>query len=194
MGTRGFITFVIDGSEKTVYNHFDSYPEGLGADCLRWLRSVLGADVEAVADQARALAPVPDREPTDAEVDRLRQYINRNVGDQSVRDWYCLLRETQGDPAAILQAGLYEDAGSFPADSLMAEWGYVVDFDTQVFEVYEGFQTAAHSEGRFTSRPIESYSIDTQYYPVRLVASWKFGELPTDDEFLSTFAADDEED
>lgn len=34
MGTRGFITFVIDGVEKTAYNHFDSYPSNWG--CMFW--------------------------------------------------------------------------------------------------------------------------------------------------------------
>lgn len=38
MGTRGTWGFVADGDEKLTYNHFDSYPDGLGVDVLDALR------------------------------------------------------------------------------------------------------------------------------------------------------------
>lgn len=55
MGTRGFVTFVIDGREKTAYNHADSAPEGLGLDVLRWLRDGAVNYPDTVVERARAL-------------------------------------------------------------------------------------------------------------------------------------------
>lgn len=37
MGTRGKIGFVQKGVRKGVYNHFDSYPSGLGDDIIKFI-------------------------------------------------------------------------------------------------------------------------------------------------------------
>lgn len=57
MGTRGFICFVIDAKEKTAYNHYDSYPDGLGLHVLTWLRE---SDIDIIREQARSLRVVSD--------------------------------------------------------------------------------------------------------------------------------------
>lgn len=188
MGTRGFVSFVADGQTKTAYNHFDSYPGGLGMDVLTWLRAV---DPDAAKAKAAALRVVDgNTEPTDADIEQLGRYFNSNVGGRSERPtWYQLLRDTQGSPAAMLDAGAIEDASGFPADSLFAEWGYVADFDAMTFEVYEGFQTVKHSDGRFADLPPLR---DSEYFPVRLVKSWPLTELPDNDAFMAV-EADDED-
>jgi hypothetical protein len=192
MSTRGFISFAIDGVTKTAYNHHDSYPDGLGLAVLEWAR---GADLDAAATAARALRVVTDAE----DIARLAPYTNRGVGAHSATpDWYQLLRETQGDPGAMLAAGVIEDASEFPADSLFAEWGYVMDFDAQVFKVYEGFQREPHAEGRFATLTTRDRSDD--YYPVRLIKTWPLAELPDSAAFVAAldtaaeaeFAADTE--
>lgn len=38
MGTRGCVGFYKDGKEKIGYNHFDSYPTGLGAEIILYLQ------------------------------------------------------------------------------------------------------------------------------------------------------------
>lgn len=198
MGTRGFITFVADGVEKTAYNHWDSYPDSLGAGVLEWLRTERDrADVTETADwlapiaaRVRALRAVRHHDrPTPADIERLEPWTDLGVGSRSRNDWYCLLRGTQGDPAAMLDAGVIEDASHFPADSLFAEWGYVIDLDKQVFEVYEGFQQSPHDKGRFASRKAE----DNNYYPVALVQSWPLAELPDSAAFDAAFAESEDE-
>lgn len=185
MSTRGFISFVIDGQTKTAYNHFDSYPSSLGATMLSWLST---ADLDKSAQLARALRPVPDSEPTDADAEQLRDYYDPSVGDRSERPtWYQLLRRTQGEPELILAAGLFEDAADFPADSLFAEYGYVADFDARVFEAYAGFQHAPHADGRFAAMKPGREG----YAPVRLVASWPFDALPTPDALAAAYGDDD---
>jgi hypothetical protein len=188
MGTRGFIGFVVNGEEKIAYNHFDSYPEGLGVETLKWLRN---ANLAEVVEQARALRVAGDEKPTPEDVERLQEFTNLGVGESSTDDWYCLLRNTQGDPDAILRAGVIEDARGFPFDSLFCEWGYLVDLDRAVFECYKGFQKSPHDEGRWGQRATavnpwapEHLLWEQEYKPVRRVAEWSLERLPDDDTFL----------
>jgi hypothetical protein len=185
MSTRGFIGFVVDGTEKIAYNHSDSYPEGLGRLVLDWLRTAQLDDVRRLAAALRVVGPKST--PTADDIERLRPYANPGVATGSLDDWYVLLHATQGNPAAILDAGVIEDASSFPADSLYAEWGYLVDLDTGVFEVYRGFQETPHRNGRFADRPTRIPP--TGYQPCALVASWKLDALPTDEAFEATLGA-----
>lgn len=196
MSTRGFLGFVIEGTEKIAYNHCDSYPESLGADTLTWL-SAASKDPETLRAQVSALRVVNrDESPTQEDVDRLAPWTNLDVGNRSTDDWYNLLRETQGNPAAMLRAGYIEDAGDFPTDSLFAEWGYVVDMDAKTFEVYRGFQKEQHDKGRFASRPHdrERTALGDTYYPVALAASWPFDALPTTADFHAALCPDQDED
>jgi hypothetical protein len=195
MGTRGFFGFVIDGVEKIAYNHFDSYPSGLGKEVLSWCwanRHALTCDIHrgevgGPVDLARKLQVVdPNSSPTAEQIERLKGYANLNVGEQVLDDWYALLRETQGKPAEILKAGYMEDAGTFPQDSLYAEYGYLVDLDAQVFEAYRGFQDSPHDKGRFATREKQTYT-GCEYWPCALVASWSLEELPSEDELDAAF-------
>ena len=191
MSTRGFIGFVADGTEKIAYNHCDSYPSGLGVDVLTWLRDTLTTHGAVMIEQVKNLRVVDgEAEPTDAEIEQFRNTTNRSVGGRSDRPtWYQLLRNTQGNPAAILAAGAIEDASHFPGDSLFAEYGYVVDTDARQFEAYAGFQGSPHSKGRFAGRAPASNG----YHPVALAASWSFDALPTDHAFLVALGETDEE-
>lgn len=184
MGTRGAIVFVVDGAEKGVYNQFDSYPDGLGIDVLTWLRMDLGTGREdKLRELAHALRPV-NGEPTDEDRERYAEFGDPHVS--TGRDWYSLLRRTQGEPGAILRAGVYEEANDFPLDSLFCEWAYVIDFDTREIEVYEGFQRVPPDQGRYAGRKGRH-----DYYPVRLRRSWSFDALPTDDQFVAFASPED---
>ena len=88
----------------------------------------------------------------------------------------------------MLAAGVIEDAGDFPADSLFAEWGYVIDLDGDgMFEVYEGFQKSPHDKGRFAGM-----ERDGDYYPVALRARWPLANLPDEASFLEATKDGDE--
>jgi hypothetical protein len=194
MGTRGFVGVVVDGEAKVAYNHFDSYPSGLGLDTLAYTRNNIQgeADVETTRSLAKLLKPVdPETRPTEADVERLGEYLNTGVGYDGKPgvNWYQLLRGTQGKVFGMLRAGLYEDAGDFPADSLFCEWGYLIDLDAETFEVYEGFQREPHDKGRFAGMDL----VSSGYFPVALVASWPLAGLPTDGTFLLALRGRDED-
>lgn len=190
MGTRGFIGFVIDGKEKLGYTHWGGYNEGVGVALLEFLRT---HDLEEVRAQARALQVVSDAvEPTDAEIDKLQSSYNPSVGGPTDRPtWYQLLRENQDDPALILASGYVEDNAPFAQDSLFCEGGALVDFDTNRFEWYDGFQKSSHDKGRFASRP--SLDDSGNYYPVALVASWPLDELPDVATFITATSINDDD-
>ncbi|KWT61865.1 hypothetical protein ADL21_11325 [Streptomyces albus subsp. albus] len=180
MSTRGFLAFAADGITKTAYNHSDSYPEGLGLEILQWVRLAHRGRSAAAVRRLRVVAP--GSTPTKDDCARLARYYDPGVdsfGNQPT--WYQLLRGSQGSPATVLHAGVIEDASTFPADSLWAEWGYVIDFDTQVLEVYAGFQRALHADGRYAA-PVPDAD---GYYPARRVAQWPLDALPGDEEFVT---------
>jgi hypothetical protein len=187
MGTRGFIGFVVDGIEKIIYNHFDSYPGGLGIDVLEWLAN---AELAKTKDQARSLRMVKrGDEPTAADIQRLRRFADTGVSTGQLDEWYVLLRKTQGDPALILEAGVAEDAIEFPKDSLFCEWGYLIDFDVDRLEVYRGFQHSSPSAGAWQGGGPDKNG----YYPVTLAASWPLSSLPTSEQFLALEEAEEED-
>lgn len=185
MGTRGCVGFVIDDVEKLQYVRYDAYPESLGADVLSWVAGVDWRDVDAVAnvrDAARRLRVVRDDDAVTAEdTRRLAHWADASVGLRSGDElnWYRLLRGTQGDLAAVLDAGVLLDAADFPLDSLFCEYAYVVDLDALILETYRGFQTKPHALGRFSTRPATPH-VSGAYWPVALCGAWPLaGDVPT---------------
>lgn len=194
MGTRGFVGFVANEKETIVYNQYDSYPGGLGIDCLEFARTVNSWDVpdpwSVVKTQAANLVHVDESvKPTEEQVFHCAPWTNLNVSERSVDDWYCLLRETHGNPGAILSSGHAVHMPDWPTDSLFCEWGYVFNMDTGTFEVYEGFQQSPHKQGRFANRGDVG---ESGYYPVRRVATFVLRELPSDADFLAIENDDDD--
>ena len=64
----------------------------------------------------------------------------------------------------------------FIGDGLFCEWVYVVDLDSNTFEIYQGFQIHP-SENRFS---FLFEGVINGYYPPKLVATYPLDELPTD--------------
>jgi hypothetical protein len=79
----------------------------------------------------------------------------------------------------------------FVGDSLFCEWAYVIDLDTDKFEVYKGFQKEPNTD-RFAEWFVPATGDHTQFYPVALMKSWSLDDLPSFDEFLKELR--DEED
>lgn len=195
MGTRGLTVVIKDGTHKIAqYGQWDHYPEGQGVTALDFLRSgklpalIANLDkIEWLTDEhyeASTKHITGGREfitmEESAQIDRIFPFLSRNHGAGILE----LVADYEGDGPIYLC-----DHISFAADSLFNEGTYVIDLDNGVFEVYEGFQTSPHSEGRFASdSPNEG-----GYYPVRLVKSYDLDNLPTVEEFLSDFAGEDEE-
>lgn len=81
MSTNGAFGFIIDGQRKIAYNHFDSYPGGLGLDVLRWLRNELVTNPHALPIRVRNLRVVDeDIDPTDEDFAQLKAVLQPQRG------------------------------------------------------------------------------------------------------------------
>lgn len=163
MSTRGLFGFVIDGEDKLIYNHSDSYPDYLGRKVLEYIR--LAAE-ENHLDQLRnavgTLAPVYESdEPTAEQLKLIGKKYWSNVS--SGKDWYAYLRETQGDIDAIIESGyVMVHKGARDGDDVFIEYTYVIDLDANEFISYSG-------------SPIDS----------NLLNRFPLDNLPTVDEYLA---------
>ena len=176
MGTRGSYGFTNGklADDKVTYNHFDSYPDGLGAAIFNFL---LGETPESLRDIAGSLRMVTeDDKPTDEQKQKCAdaKTIDTRVGNQSPDDWYCLLRKRQGDLAMHRDVGVMIDSRGFLYDSLFCEWAYVYNTETEKLEVYRGFNKDPDAAGRY-ARP--ERSDEDGWCGVRLIMEVPLGDL-----------------
>lgn len=185
MGTRGIMGVRIDGEDKLTYNHFDSYPEGLGFTVLNDAKVMVGDwGMETLLRHARKLKMVSNEDkPTKDDIETFKDFADLTVGDQSADDWYCLLRDLQGKLRDTLIVGYAIDNKNFIKDSLFCEWGYILNLDDKVLEVYRGFQTEPHDKGRYAKEDVEETSVGT-YYPCAMIVSFPLDNLPEENDFF----------
>jgi len=183
MSTRGLVGFTVDDVPKMTYNHHDSYPTELGVTTLTFIRNALDGR-DALANRVRNLKCIDGKTPpTDVDKANLRRFTNLSVGNQSLDDWYCLLRETQGSLPAILDAGYMltendPETGlpAFGFDSLFCEWGYNIDLDADCFEVYRGFRNEPPKYGLWAKHPDV---LRDGYYGITRIALMPFYSFST---------------
>lgn len=185
MGTRGAVGFILDGKEKITYNHFDSYPSGLGNEVLDFLHSIpfnSFSDFKKFKKQVEELELIDERNtPTEEQKQKCRDAgtIDLGVGRQSEDDWYCLLRKAQGDLGQLTEIGLMIDNSNFLKDSLFCEWAYIINLDTNKLEVYQGFNKTPNGAGRYASQFIKyDHRDEIEYYGVTLITEIGFFDLP----------------
>ena len=153
MGTHGAFGFRVNDKDSITYNHWDSYPSGLGNKIANFLSEF--SDVEAIKEIAENLVLVDaDSKPTEdqkAEAKELGLY-NDGVSTGSDDEWYCLLRNSQGDISVYAKGLKYMiDNHGFLEDSLFCEWAYIMNLDTGRLEIYCGFNKDKDAYGRYAS-------------------------------------------
>lgn len=150
MGTRGLIGFKTSDKTVMIYNHFDSYPSGLGADVMNWIAARIkdaGYDgfLGQTKQQVRSMVAVSnDVPPTPEQILKCEKLgiVDLSVSKQSTSDWYCLLRGAQGDIEKTLQAGFYEDASDFAGERgfVGCEYSYALNLETEKLEFFDDGQ------------------------------------------------------
>lgn len=195
MGTRGAIGFKLDQKEVIFYNHFDSYPEALGVDMVKYVRSIKNWDV--IRDQVTAFEAVDDDvNPTKAQKDHAYALgmVDLSVSNQTDNDWYCLTRNAQGDLSKQLDLGFGQLNNDFPYDSLFCEYAYIINLDTMELEFYEGFNKNRNAEGRYAKghEPTGEGKIADEYAGVRLVGEAPLNAIP--DDWMERFYPSEDED
>ena len=163
MGTRGCYGFRKNGIDKLTYNHFDSYPNGLGRDVLHFCKSTSLAEMNEIYD--RLIMVNESEKPTDDQIAECSYWFNGNVSRQTPEDWYCLLRNAQGDLNAYKTELRYMiDNHDFIQDSLFCEYAYIINLDTKKLEFWVGFQKTPHKGNRYGTKD------NRGYYPCKMVA------------------------
>ncbi len=165
MVTRGVYGYRINGEDKVTYNHFDSYPDVLGARILKYA-SRFG--YSAIYNAAERIKLVDKDEIAGKEqVGRYMLYADLNVTDCVFDRWYCLLRNTQGS-LHLYHKDLEHmiDARVFLADSFHCRWAYIVNLDDRSFEIYRGSNSDPEAAGRYASLQKEN---SNDYHGVKLI-------------------------
>lgn len=189
MSTRGAVGWHKDGVDKIAYNHCDSYPTYLGVEMLEYARKRV-VTLHTHFDRVEMIDT--EKPPTAEQIARCVKHgvVDLKVSTQSDTDWYCLLRNTQGDLEATASLGYMIDYSQFLNDSLFCEWAYLINLDSKKFEVYKGFQEkqplgrygAISEESR--KHQLASYRSGLIYYGVGLIAEYSLLALPSDEAFI----------
>ena len=67
------------------------------------------------------------------------------------------------------------EANDFIKDSLFCEYGYIINLDDEVLELWVGWQDKPDETNRYGTKKYEGYSSD--YYPCKLVATYPLNEI-----------------
>lgn len=179
MSTRGLYGIRKDGIDKCTYNHSDSYPSWLGRKVLEFCANNTIENLEKFFNKIELVDE--SSKPTEEQIKKCVEagYYNGVVSTKSVDDWYCLLRNLQGnfdeyqdlidnDEAKTI---FMTDCISFIKDSLFCEYAYIINLDDEVLEFYEGFQKEAQKGNRYGETEEDGY------YPCKLVFAISLDEI-----------------
>lgn len=178
MGTRGSIGFKLKGQYILTYNHWDSYPEGLGSEVIDFIEQRNKAnDWDKLIKNVNGLKFVKATDdPTPEHIKSHKQYADDGVNGGN--GYYSLLRDLQGlkglEEVAKGKAKLWIIENDFVQDSLFCEYAYVIDLDDKMLLLFKGFQTEPQKDNPFGEEALDrGYESDDDYYPVKLI-----GKIP----------------
>ena len=165
MSTRGCYGFRKNGIDKLTYNHFDSYPDCLGKIMVEFCKETSLDEMNEIYD--RLILVNENDKPTQEQIEECKRYYNGDVSNKTPEDWYCLLREAQGEPNEYKNGLRYMiDNHDFIKDSLFCEFAYIINLDTKKLEFWKGFQRKSDPNNRYGTE--KSYD----YYPCKMVAEY----------------------
>jgi hypothetical protein len=199
MGTRNLTCVYFNGEYKIAqYGQWDGYPSGQGLTALHFLKN---ADIVRFKQSLQNVSWI-----TDGELKQRWLEFGHNIDEggvlvscQIASLFYRKYPELSRDTAAEILNIVYDTVSPillsnhilFAKDSLFCEWAYVVDLDKNTFEVYQGFnESPLGNEERF--KPMED-DTESDYYPVKCVATYSLDNLPTDEIFLYELEGETEE-
>lgn len=126
MGTHGLLGFIIFGQRHAAYNHWDSYPQGLGEEIINFILSLKPEDYATMARLVAEITWVDSESKPSPELQEYYQklgFSSTRVSKQTTEEWYCLLREMQGAAALpAIQSGQLkhmEESRKFPINKIV---------------------------------------------------------------------------
>jgi len=153
MSTRGCCGWRYKGIDKVAYNHSDSYISYLGVNIAEY---VLEHTIEQMIEHFNSV-----------------KMVDQNDTTRAGSRWYDVLRDCQGDLEAYSKHGHMTDDKEFLYESLFCEWAYIINLDTQMFEVYKGLQKdAKKAVGRYAKVPKHIKKDPRGYVGVSLITEY----------------------
>lgn len=186
MGTRHIIAVKIDGEYKVAqYGQWDGYPSGQGAHVLAFLKELTPETTEVFKQKCRKLSWMDEKEleamwkAAGADDSGM---ISCDKADAFSKAHPEFSRDTCASILSLIAERdnlRLQNSIDFVGDSLFCEWAYVVDFDANTFEVFQGFQKSPlNKSDRFHAYKQKFKRGEDKYYPVRLQALWYLDNLP----------------
>jgi len=176
--TAGAYGFASNTKIKLTYNHFDSFPEGLGREIVAFIRKV-------EEDQAwTALRVMVDNltmvdENAKMNEDEARKYFPRKKSFPKLPTWYEAIHNYQNGkilPAIMSgEVSHMTDALNLPKNSMFCHFVYIIDLNNMTFDVYIGQQKKGDDNSYFGKD-----KNDEGYYPCKFVATWNLNAIPED--------------
>lgn len=181
MGTRGLYGFRKNGIDKTTYNHWDSYPSWLGLKVADFCCNHSMEDLHKICDGI--ILVDRDSAPTEKQINDCinNGFCDLEVGNQSTTDWYCLLRNCQGDLESLAS---HKDSAyminycHFIKESLWCEYAYIINLDDGVLEYWEGFQKQPQEGNRYGTEPSDDY------YPCKLILTFPLDGITNPEQII----------
>ncbi len=161
MSTRGAYGLSKNGTDKILYNHFDSYPTGLGKDILQFIVDNDNEELNKLFDEIKVVKS--DNIPTEADVNKVittvgaeslkkeligKDYLingesrkiksEKDLIDFLKADYYNLLYVVPTEDLFSNLVNIFEDYISFIGNSLFCEYAYILNLDTNVLDFYIG--------------------------------------------------------
>lgn len=201
MGTRNLSIAVVDGEVKVAqYGQWDGYPSGNGLVVFNFVKELLRNNkVDEMKEKVRACRFVDSKNVSEKYealgIDTTSNWVTLEDAEKFKKAHPQLDR----DMGAEIFSYIMEHGGcelknniSFAADSLFCEWAYLIDFDNEVLECYEGFNKNGIDENdRFYYLKEKS---DEGYFPIRKCAVFTFSQVldMTEEAFLKELEGDEE--
>jgi hypothetical protein len=182
MGTHGAIGYRINGVDKLMYNHYDSYPEGLGQQVIYFLQNNLYINIKKSASNLKLIhdgaALVSEEEFNIIDKfghDKIKSYYSSD----RIPSWHALLNDFNlNNLTRTLDFPYIVEKNDFVYDSLMCEFAYIINFDSNKLEFYNGFNKDKNAAGRYASKQRERPYFSDQYYGIKLVYEYDLNKIP----------------
>lgn len=178
MGTRGAFGFRLNKKDYVSYNHWDSYPSGLGNNIVNSLKVLREDSLVNLKEQVANIRFIDTETPPtkeDIELCERMGTVDLTVSEASTNDWYCLLRKTQGNPLKMAELGIMSNDQEF-LKCFSCQYAYIINLDTNDLEIYQGYQTT-RGAGRYAKGAKKD---EDGFYPVSLVITFPILNIPND--------------
>ena len=180
MGHRGVIGFQFNKKVRSTYVHW-ALPCTTGQEIIDFLSKLNEKQLLKLQAKAKKIRWVaPNSEATPSDIKKFKKFKDTSVASHKLEDWFCLLHKTQGAPMLLYlflgELDVLIDNTENLKDSLINEWGYILNFDQNTLDIYMGDQTTPDLDN-ILGHKVEVETAHNQYYPCKKVLAMPLNKL-----------------